>query len=322
MERQLIIFGNGLGMAIDPDHFKLENAIARVWENNNILSNDDKKLIRSCLSKKTQGFPKSENELDILHLATTACETLLSIKQNKNNHWLSEQGRSFPKKIKSFIYGVASDLYTCDRTLPNNFVDELANFIKGTNSHIATLNYDKLLYDGFLEKDLMQGYSGYLIDGILDKGFSPSNLDSYSNHSYYFHLHGSPLFYEENKGIICKYKRHKDLRIFPKANNHIVLSHIKHKTNIIANSVILQEYWNRLPVMISEVQKIVLFGYSGLDAHLNDLLKLYASEKTFRIIEWSGEGDITEREQFWKRKLGNEIQVEHLDIITDFTDWT
>ena len=45
------------------------------------------------------------------------------------------------------------------------------DFIKNTKSHVATLNYDKLLYDEFIKEEICKGYSGYLVDGFYDTGF-------------------------------------------------------------------------------------------------------------------------------------------------------
>ncbi|MFZ6773714.1 hypothetical protein ACO0LB_13440 [Undibacterium sp. SXout7W] len=44
MPRKLVIFGNGLGMAIDPVHFSLQPALEEIWERDNFLSNAQKQL--------------------------------------------------------------------------------------------------------------------------------------------------------------------------------------------------------------------------------------------------------------------------------------
>lgn len=55
MARKLIIFGNGLGMALDPAHFSLDRALADIWYRPNFLTDIHKQLIERCLQR--QGPP-------------------------------------------------------------------------------------------------------------------------------------------------------------------------------------------------------------------------------------------------------------------------
>jgi hypothetical protein len=72
----------------------------------------------------------------------------------------------------------------------------LINFVSSTKSHVATLNYDKLLYEEFINAGICSGFSGQLVDGFTSSGFDSSNLVRLygRNFGYYMHLHGSPLF--------------------------------------------------------------------------------------------------------------------------------
>lgn len=72
---------------------------------------------------------------------------------------------------------------------------------------------------------------------------------------------------------------------------------------------------------LSESEEIILFGYSGLDTHLNVLLRPYLNLKTLRVVEWSGAGNQGGREAYWQRMLGQEVTVTRLDNISEFTDW-
>lgn len=81
MPRKLIIFGNGLGMATDPNHFLLANAIRDVWQMPNVLSDYQKDLICRCTGRQGR-HPAGEEELGTLHQAVAACKTLNEISHN------------------------------------------------------------------------------------------------------------------------------------------------------------------------------------------------------------------------------------------------
>ncbi len=49
MARNLIIFGNGLGMAIDPSHFSLITALGDIWNKPGFLTSAQQQLIERCL---------------------------------------------------------------------------------------------------------------------------------------------------------------------------------------------------------------------------------------------------------------------------------
>lgn len=321
-DRKLLIFGNGLGMAMDPNHFSLENALKQIWNTGHFWnSRADRGLIRQCIPNLTH--PKSEDDMDKLHLAAVSCNFLKDLPSYRNNtHWLSDNGFSFPEVTQKYIHTVATYLHNTNHVLPKKFERELHKFIKKTKSHVATLNYDKLLYESFIYNKITDGYSGYLVDGILRTGFNEDHLERRFNNDfgYYLHLHGSPLFYENNRVIHKNNINSLDIdNCYP--SKHIVLTHIKHKPSVIANSEILSTYWRYLHLALSEVDEVILFGYSGLDIHLNKLLKMNSKTKFFRVIEWSGTGDIDERYSFWQNEISNNLDLEHFNNITNFIDW-
>ena len=92
MDRKIIIFGNGLGMALDSDYFLLENALKYIWNKDKFLSKTQKELILNCIQSKN--IPKDENELEKLHIAVNACNTLNNFSSD-NMHWLSDDGKTF-----------------------------------------------------------------------------------------------------------------------------------------------------------------------------------------------------------------------------------
>lgn len=177
MDRKLLIFGNGLGMAIDSNHYSLNNALNTVWNDTSMWSDiQHRGLIQNCIP--TGNCPVSEDELDKLHLVSTSCDFLNGFPNAANNiHWLSSYGKDFTEAVQEYIHTVASHLFDSSNILPSNFKNSLIDFIKNTKSHVATLNYDKLLYDEFIKEKICKGYSGYLVDGFYDTGFAPSNME-------------------------------------------------------------------------------------------------------------------------------------------------
>jgi len=319
--RKTIIFGNGLGMAIDPVHFSLGNALNNVW-NSSTLPWEHKSLISRCLPHPQVQCPQGEDELDALHLAISSCDHLSSIHSDRSIHWLSDYGWDFPSVCRSYISAVATHLYDYAGGLPANFANALIDFLKNTNSHVATLNYDKLLYDCFISGDVVSGYDGSLVDGIHNQGFHPDNLTRMygRNFGYYLHLHGSPLFRERN-GVIVKLSRNEISPNMPEPSSHIVLTHIKHKPTVINSSSILSAYWQQFAQALSESSEVIIFGYSGLDNHLNQLLCMYNKVVRYKVIEWSGNGDGQQRSFYWNQLLKTNVELWHYNNITEFTDW-
>lgn len=108
----------------------------------------------------------------------------------------------------------------------------------------------------------------------------------------------------------------------PTEKSHIVLTHVEHKPLIIESSNILSEYWRRFGKALDEAEKVVLFGYSGCDTHLNDTLHLHCQGKLIHIIEWHGNRDSASRQQYWKSKLKDcSVRLRQLDNILEFTEW-
>lgn len=74
MARKLVIFGNGLGMALDHQHFSLQSALEDIWNRDDFLTLDQQGLIERSLGRP--GAPEGEHELDQLHQAVTYCKAL------------------------------------------------------------------------------------------------------------------------------------------------------------------------------------------------------------------------------------------------------
>lgn len=321
MPRKLIVFGNGIGMATDPVHFSLANALADVWNHPTVLTPAHKKLICRCTGSGGTP-PEGEGELDLLHQAVAACSVLDNIGAG-DIHWLSDDGRQFPYAIERFLHKVAVRLHDYNGAVDVDFLNSLASFIFNTKSHIATLNYDRIIYSYLIDSGVLAGYSGALVDGIVNEGFREERLyRKYGNSfGYYLHLHGSPLFME-HLGTIYKLQRHQLSLDMDQHGSHVVLTHVSHKPSVIGRSYLLSTYWKYLGVCLAEAEEIVVFGYSGDDLHLNAMLGAYANSKPFRIVEWDGAGPEYSRPWFWSQRLGiPDPQIQRLSNITDFRDW-
>lgn len=316
MPKHTLIFGNGLGMAIDGQYFALRSGLQSVWNGSEHFTAKHKRLVLSAIpGLSVDQYPESEKQLDQLQIAMAASEFLKGFESD-DVKWLSDMSREFPQAFRRFIHEVASYFHHSGRTLPGTFADPLSEFIKETKSHVAVLNYDNLLYDSFTKTEVLSGFT-VLIDGFLSTGFAKKNLNRYANQGWYLHLHGSPLF-------VGNRKRVRDERSFfvPDETSHIVLTHVEHKPLVIAYSPILSEYWSRLAEALNESNKIIVFGYSGFDTHLNDTVTSNCHGKEIHIIEWAGSGNIEERAREWRDSLdGCDIHLRHLDNPLEFNDW-
>lgn len=318
--RKALIFGNGLGMALNPDAFNLTRVMHDVWNMAHFLTPDDKRLISLTLGSET-AIPQNEEQLDVLHQAVTACKILKGIL-SPDLHWLSEHGQRFPIAVAKYLHVVASRLHLTDEDLPQQFMNSLTDFIRRTNSHVATLNYDRLLYGEFIDRGILAGYDGNLLDGITNAGFHPDNLERLHGRTfgYYLHLHGSPLFYTQRGGQINKLQRHEISTFTANPSEHIVLTHVAHKRSVISASPILTTYWHYLHRALQEASEIIVVGYSGLDLHLNDVISIYGS-KPIRVIEWSGNHNYANRLAYWKAefKTSNVTLDLQQNILTNYT---
>lgn len=319
MPRTSLIFGNGLGMALNSDYFRLGAGLRTVWDGSDEFREEHKRLITSAIPGLTAtDYPESEDQLDRLQVAIVASEFLRGF-ESADVRWLSDESRELPQAFKRFVHEVATYFHESNETLPENFADGLSEFIKSTKSHVAVLNYDNLLYDALQNSGVLSGYNGALIDGFHRQGFAKENLDRRNIQSlgWYLHLHGSPLFVGNRK--LMRGERHF---LVPNESSHIVLTHVVHKPLIIASSKILSEYWVRFSKALRESRKLVLFGYSGADMHLNEVISSGAEGKEIHVFEWEGAGQLPERQAFWSKRFeGRQLHVHLVESLLEFDAW-
>lgn len=315
MERCTLIFGNGLGRALDNDYFKLSSGLSYVWNESTDFTDEQKKLVNSAIPDLgINEYPSSEEELDVLQIAIVAADFLRTFETAKTK-WLNKESRKLPQAFRRFVHEVAWYFHDSNKKLPIEFNEPLSTFIRNSKSHVAVLNYDNLLYDALSLSKVLDGYNDTLIDGFWKSGFDGKNLDRYNTEekSWYMHLHGSPLFIE-NKKLMREEREQFD----PTHKSHIVLTHVKHKPIIIESSPILSEYWKRFSTALSESKKIILFGCSGVDTHLNETIARYFSGNDLIVIEKK-----MDKNNNWT-KIFNEktVLVHRMDNILEFNEWS
>lgn len=330
--RKIYIFGNGLGMALAPDVYNLTGVMTSVWSKD-LLTETQKKLIMACLPDGAD-MPSHEEQLAKLQEIVGACEVLLGIRPTDYGHWLSPHGQSFPDAVHRFAFEVARQMFLAKYTqgqnagdscrLPGEFVASLITAIEATQSHVATLNYDGLLSSSFEDAGIL-GTEKLLRDGFSEQKFDTKNLFRHKEQGgWYLHLHGCPLFVNRDKSKPHKLASSSLLRntkSLKHVGRHIVLTHVAHKRAIIEASEILQTYWQFLRRALDESGEIILFGYSGNDAHLNQLIAQKRSNKTVKVVEWLGAGYEDVRGPFWEAQLGGPVNLVLKEDILTFTAW-
>ena len=158
MPRSTLIFGNGLGMAIDPQYFKLESGLQSVWNGSVQFKVDHKRLVASAIRLQGNEYPKSEEQLDQLQVAIAASSFLRSF-ESEDVKWLSDESRDFPQAFRRFVHEVAWYFHNSRKQIPEKFANSLSDFIDSTRSHVAVLNYHNLIYDSLTKLVFLTGLS-------------------------------------------------------------------------------------------------------------------------------------------------------------------
>jgi len=277
------LFGNGLGRALDDKRFDLHTAINKVW---NQLDPESQKLLGYG---KENNPPHKEKELEHYHNVASASSILNRLGPIFHSNWLSEEGKQFPSKYKKIIldvslyfYNEAQGFILFDDKL-SKFKNNLEGYIKNNKkgkTHIVTLNYDRMLYQILYESGFLNGYNGKLCDGFgrsgqeyLHLSLQHFEIGESIGLGYFLHLHGSPLYYTKISPQLIVKSPHNAVLNDNKVREHIVLANTKQKPSIIAQSYILSLYFEKYVQAIDESDKLVLYGYSGKDIHVNEVIK-------------------------------------------------
>lgn len=306
-------------MALDPDFFRLEAALRSVWNGSDDFQPVHKRLVQSAMPNLNEAdYPQTEAQLDQLQVALLAAKFLRSF-ETPETKWLAEEAQQLPEAFARFIHEVAAYFHESDWVLPLEFVQSLSRYVSDSASHVATLNYDCLLYDALTNSGVLAGYNGTLLDGFLRTGFANTNMDRFApaRKAWFLHLHGSPLFIGNRKMM-----REARNLFEPDEDAHIVLTDVKHKPLLIERSPILSVYWLRLHEALAESDSVVLFGYSGEDTHLNQSISDRIRDRRVVVVEWSGVGEQAAREHYWKQALKcQELTLHRMQNILQFRAW-
>lgn len=329
MPRNVVLFGNGLGRAVDNDFFSLERVLQSSWANNNILTDDQRRLIGDCLPTEViegeLNAPTSEPKLSNLQKVLDACDTIRAFEnEDGNEQWLSKHGASFPIAIRRYFHHAASLFHKGDKSLPQEFASQLRKFIATSGPDIVTLNYDDLLYEAFSDTSVFT-------DHVLRDGFFGGKLD-FAKHEklftadkegWFLHLHGSPLFITK-EGEPRKITRNMLAGYAGENSFHVVLTNADSKPSVIENSSILTQYWKKLEELLQDAEKITLFGYGGQDIHLNRLVG-FNNTAQICVVCRSGKQTEEELDKKWRKLLRataeQETKIVALKTLTDFVDW-
>lgn len=326
------LFGNGLGMAIDPEAFNLRKIA-------NELSEEEK---YSTMNKFIKGNVEAEDPLKLMQATAHGYHDILNIIENLGfsdangnefeqlNYHIKEMVKSkdfaVVKALNQFVNDLVKKIFnynvpSCSKIVKsfNSFMNNLWDLIAQMNStstkiHFTTLNYDSLIYESFVANKIK------LTDGFLPSGkghcFKARNLiqgllPHHDCIGLYLHLHGSPLFYSNKEGNEI-YKHIKLELAYDEIEydlRHIVLGSFKQRS--IQESSLLTTYWDVFYTALKWSKTVILFGYSGRDMHVNEalhfwseyvdeVLKIFSDseiseKKRLVIVEWDG-GDNSEHE--------------------------
>ncbi|SPJ27577.1 hypothetical protein [Falsiruegeria mediterranea] len=306
-------------------------ALQSAWDDSTVLSGEQKQLIHQCLPEEViegdiTAAPQGEEQLDKLQRVLAACDEISKVEVAGGAGWLNETGRAFPNAIRSYFLRAAVYFHRLEHTLPIDFVTTLIDSVAGTGSHIATLNYDELLYRSFIGSQLFRP-NHYPIDGFQHQ-FAEGNLERHrpTYQGYYLHLHGSPLYFTDGQGLIRKTNLAGVNALIGHSSTHLVLTHVAHKAAVIASSPLLRTYWMKLEEAMNESDAVVLFGYGGEDLHLNSLIGRYFRDKPVEIVTRekpaylvdNGTGETAR----WQRKLNvSNVFLWRVHSLLDHRNW-
>lgn len=330
MPKQLLIFGNGLGRSIDNDFYSLTRVLQESWADRNVVDEVQKRLICACLDNGViendlQALTEEE-QLANLQKVLNACDIIARFEERVQSEtgWLNEHGQQFPIAIRRYIHDAASRFHDNEMFLPPAFAASLREFVEHARPHIATLNYDDLLYEcftgtpAFTQHMLRDGFFG----GSFNFGTHQERMDL-ENEGWFLHLHGSPLFVNRN-GQPGKIRRSRLNDFQGNSSTHLVLTNASSKPAVISGSEILSTYWKELRRILDQPLHVTVLGYGGGDLHLNDLLGRTSDRVRIRVV--CRATDYADPVASWRRtfepKTPNLIDVVAIENLVEFGDWS
>ena len=317
------LIGNGINRAVCNESFKLEKGMEKAW--GKVTDDDLRTIIHDTLENEIP--PKTEEQLEEIQAQIF---TIISIQKDLESLHKTIQKKlelpieKFKKNYFSYLFDMASYFYNLSFSSElkkekfQKFSTKFSEFIKNHNhAHVATLNYDCMLYGEFLDNDILRDdyNQTYLVDGFWKNGFQEEHLELKYGHNFgwYLHLHGSPLYYTDGN-IIKKSQRNDELKDNIEKRNHIILCSPKQKPELIKHSYLLREYFTFFKRAIQQSEHIIIIGYGGKDEHINKVIKEYANPQTNITIVERTQG---ESDEYWKN-IFPKSQIERHASILDF----
>lgn len=362
-----VLVGNGLGMALDSKYFTLEAGMKSAWdkmkEEGGVDSTTFQKALKAFLDEKV---PENEDDLQKFHetlITLLKIESLGKQIPEEIMKVIHPEAHNFKTSYREYILHVAAHFYNYDVKIYNDpfvfgsieilngipqasrspfekFIEKFTNFIKGKFEsggivHVATLNYDGLLYREFINSKIISRTGGSLFDGVSTKvGLNRKVLD-WTGKGRYLHLHGSPMFYNDSDRFYSNSdssirkdseengrNAFKPFVIDDKFRPHIVLCHSTQKEPYINRSELLRTYFEYFEKSLIQ-SDLLIIGYSGKDLHVNkairDLRKKSSEPLIVKVVEYKDpnyqEG---QRQLFWEERLGADVNYEALSSILDY----
>lgn len=159
------LLGNGIGRAIDKNYFSLETGIQRSLD---ALSSSERWVIELLFKSDY-----SELALETHHSIANSCQSLIDLEGKYSLSYLNDYGKNFPRSFHNFIYLTAKYFwdYPIDKCHEEftEFTSRFSDYIRERKSNVANLNYDKLIYSSFVDREILKrGYDGVHIPTEVD----------------------------------------------------------------------------------------------------------------------------------------------------------
>lgn len=290
----LIFIANGLGLAIDDRHFQLSSGIRNAIDQ---MEKDElKDLIKFSFPENIEDkdfdlsahYTENNEKLAYINMVSMLTRMIKTASGDVKEKLVSEELATLSSAVNSFIFRVAD--YYNDTNVSSMkvygeqfvpFADNLCRFIYNRKAHVATTNYDDLLYRYFLnadvsvgqnrtEKIMHPGKDTTLIDGFnREKGELLYNPPKTTNSSWYMHLHGSSRFYSQYNST--RIRKSFQLTSFANYVPHVILNHFDLKAFQISTNHMLNDYFSKFKEVAKKTKEIYVIGYGGEDKHINDV---------------------------------------------------
>jgi hypothetical protein len=336
---ELILIGNGIGMAIDHTRFSLKSGVENAKKR---MTSEEIQALDFVISSDTIDLDNIESSVGLAYLNLISMLAYRFFYGSKNattkSLLQSNELETIARSVNKYIYLIANsyndvDVHECE--ILNNFFISLSSYLKvhkkaNSKVHIATTNYDDLFYKFLLDDEFMlpDPNKTFFTDGFNRKNSSLQFDNEYSlDCSWYMHLHGSSRFYSKfNSNIVKKFPKDPEARrglLFPEGNDeilrfvpHIILSYFDFKSFQIVTNGFLKSYLKRFEEILPKVRLLYIYGYAGKDEHINKILRNNLNKDVdVTVIDYFMSGN---DEEFWQTAIGRKINFVRMKNILEY----